>query len=98
MPSGRCPRAAPVKPVAIASAEQSEPACVAYGRREPTTGDEVHRSEQNRVLNSQRLRQTILNGHVLLITDRAGNGEGSNFRPHETATTAAAASEWRRRA
>ena len=56
-----------VKPIAvpIASAEQSEPACVADRRREPAARDEVHRSEQNRVLNSQRLRQTILNGHVL---------------------------------
>ena len=56
-----------VKPivVTIASAEQSEPACVADRRREPAAGDKIHRSEQNRVLNSQRLRQTILNGHVL---------------------------------
>ena len=75
-----------VKPIAvtIASAEQSEPASVADRRREPAAGDEVHRSEQNRMLNSQHLRQTILDGHLLLITDRAGNGE-SNFRPNETA-------------
>jgi hypothetical protein len=55
-----------VKPVAvtIASAEQSEPTCVADGRREPAAGDEVHRSEEDGVLNSQRLRQTILNGHA----------------------------------
>jgi hypothetical protein len=69
-----------VKPVAvtIASAEKSEPACVADRRREPAAGDEVHWSEQNRVLNSERLRQPILNGHVLLrIVRRTGR---SNFR------------------
>src|SRR5262249_39852771 len=55
-----------VKPVAVAipTAEQSQPACVADRRREPATRDEVHRSEQSRVLNSQRLCQTILNGHA----------------------------------
>ena len=56
-----------VKPVAIAvaSAKQSEPACVADCGGEPAAGDEVHRSEQDRVLNSERLRQTIVNGHVI---------------------------------
>jgi hypothetical protein len=66
-----------VKPVAvtIASAEKSEPACVADRRREPAAGDEVHWSEQNRVLNSERLRQPILNGHVVLARFVGGTGK-----------------------
>ena len=88
-----------VKPIAvpIASAEQSEPACVADCRRKPAAGNEIHWSEQNRVLNSQRLRQTILNGHVFRLPIVRGTGK-VQLSSERDGTSAAAASEWRRKA
>ena len=49
--------------VAITAAEQTEPTGLADRRRQPAAGDEIHRREQNWVLDSEHLSQAVLNGH-----------------------------------
>jgi hypothetical protein len=49
--------------VTIAAAEQTETTCLAHRRGKLTTRDDVHWSEQNRVLNSKRLREAVVEGH-----------------------------------
>src|ERR1700730_17278582 len=64
-PGVRRERPFPVDPVAVAVAatEQAEAARLAYGRGEPTTGNDVHRGQQDRMLNSKNLREAVMDGH-----------------------------------